>query len=241
MIELIPAIDIINGRCVRLSQGDYIRGKVYDAQPLDMALSYEDIGIERLHLVDLDGAKSSFPSNLKVLETIASRTQLQIEWGGGIKSEDALSAVFDSGATFAICGSIAALKPGIFKKWLIAYGSRLVLGADIKDGKVAVNGWQSTSPLGLVELIYLFADTDLDNVICTDISKDGMLEGPSFDLYKNLQNTFDAIDITVSGGISSMADIEKLEEMGLRKVIIGKAIYENRITLKDLEQWLLKG
>ena len=231
----------MSGRCVRLSQGDYGRSKVYDAQPLDMALAFQNAGISRLHLVDLDGAKQSAPANLKVLEQLASRTSLKIEWGGGIKSADALRSVFDSGATYGICGSVAALKPELFREWLIAFGPKVILGADIRDGKVAVNGWLDDTRLGIEELIDLFAGDGLDNVICTDISKDGMLQGPSFDLYKDLQQRYDAIDITVSGGISGLADIEKLEESGLRKVIVGKAIYEGRITIKDLERWSLRG
>ena len=231
----------MSGRCVRLSQGDYGRSKVYDAQPLDMALAFQDAGISRLHLVDLDGAKQSAPANLKVLEQLASRTSLKIEWGGGIKSADALRSVFDSGATYSICGSVAALKPELFREWLIAFGPKVILGADIRDGKVAVNGWLDDTRLGIEELIDLFAGDGLDNVICTDISKDGMLQGLSFDLYKDLQQRYDAIDITVSGGISGLADIEKLEESGLRKVIVGKAIYEGRITIKDLERWSLRG
>ena len=237
MIQIIPAIDIIDGRCVRLSQGDYDRKKVYDASPLDMALAYQDAGVARLHLVDLDGAKQSAPANLRVLEQLASRTSMEIEWGGGIKTLDALKAVFDSGATYGICGSVAALKPELFREWLVAFGAKVILGADIRDGKVAVNGWLEDTRLGIEELIDLFAADGLGNVICTDISRDGMLEGPSFELYKDLQQCYDAIDITVSGGISGMADIEKLEELGLRKVIVGKAIYEGRITLKDIEHF----
>lgn len=241
MIEIIPAIDIIEGRCVRLSQGDYGRSKVYDALPLDMALAYQDAGVSRLHLVDLDGAKQSEPANLRVLEQLASRTGMKIEWGGGIKSEEALRSVFDAGAAFAICGSVAALKPELFREWLLAFGPKVILGADIKDGRVAVNGWLAETELGIEELIDMFAGDGLGNVICTDISRDGMLQGPSFELYKDLQQRYDAIDITVSGGISCMADIEKLEEMELRKVIVGKAIYEGRITMEDIEQWSQKG
>ncbi|MBR0533584.1 MAG: 1-(5-phosphoribosyl)-5-[Bacteroidales bacterium] len=241
MIQIIPAIDIIDGRCVRLSQGDYGRKKVYDASPLDMALAYQDAGVSRLHLVDLDGAKQSKPANLKVLEKLASRTSLKIEWGGGIKTLDALKSVFDSGAAYGICGSVAALKPELFREWLVAFGAKVILGADIRDGKVAVNGWLEDTRLGIEDLIDLFAADGLGNVICTDISKDGMLQGPSFELYKDLQQRYDAIDITVSGGISGMSDIERLEELGLRKVIVGKAIYEGRITLKDIERWSLRG
>ena len=241
MTEIIPAIDIISGRCVRLSQGDYRRSKVYDAMPLDMALAFQDAGVTRLHLVDLDGAKQSSPANLKVLEELAGRTSLRIEWGGGIKSVDALRSVFDSGAAYGICGSIAALKPELFREWLDIFPGRVILGADIRDGKVSVNGWLEDTALGIEELIDMFSCSSLDNVICTDISRDGMLQGPSFDLYRDLQARYQDIDITVSGGISCMQDIEKLEESGLRKVIVGKAVYEGRITLKDIERWSLRG
>ena len=238
MIQIIPAIDIIEGRCVRLSKGDYDRQKVYDAQPLDMAKAYEDAGVKRLHLVDLDGAKAGGPQNLATLEQIASHTSLEIEFGGGIKSTDALQAAFDRGATYAIAGSIAARQPEIFEQWLIAYGSeKMILGADLRDGKVSVNGWKEDMDLTIDDLIARFPA--VSQIICTDISKDGMLQGPAFELYKDLQGRYPAIDFTVSGGISSMADIERLDTEGMRKVIVGKAIYENRITLKDIERWSL--
>ena len=238
MIQIIPAIDIIEGRCVRLSKGDYDRQKVYDAQPLDMAKAYEDAGVKRLHLVDLDGAKAGGPQNLATLEQIASRTSLEIEFGGGIKSTDALQAAFDRGATYAIAGSIAARQPDIFEQWLMAYGpEKMILGADLRDGKVSVNGWKEDMDLTIDDLIARFPA--VTQIICTDISKDGMLQGPAFELYKDLQERYPAIDFTVSGGISSMADIERLNAEGLRKVIVGKAIYENRITLKEIERWSL--
>ena len=237
MIQLIPAIDIIEGRCVRLSKGDYDRKTSYDALPLDMAKAYEDAGVERLHLVDLDGAKASGPQNLATLEQIATRTSLEIEFGGGIKSTDALQAVFDYGATYAIAGSIAAREPELFELWLASYGpEKMILGADLKGGKVSINGWKEEVDLTIDDLIGRFPS--VTQIICTDISKDGMLQGPAFELYKDLQTRYDAIDFTVSGGISSMADIERLNDEGLRKVIIGKAIYENRITLKEIERWL---
>ena len=237
MIQLIPAIDIIEGRCVRLSKGDYSAKTQYDALPLDMAKAYEDVGVKRLHLVDLDGAKASGPQNLATLEQIATRTSLEIEFGGGIKSTDALQAVFDYGATYAIAGSIAAREPGLFELWLASYGpEKMVLGADLKGGKVSINGWKEEVDLTIDDLIGRFPS--VTQIICTDISKDGMLQGPAFELYKDLQTRYDAIDFTVSGGISSMADIERLNDEGLRKVIIGKAIYENRITLKEIERWL---
>ena len=239
-VELIPAIDIIEGRCVRLSQGDYAQTKVYDASPVDMAKRYADCGVRRIHVVDLDGAKASSPKNLKTLEKIAVGADVEIEWGGGIKSEDSLRACFDYGASYAIVGSIAAQNQQLFAEWLARYGGeRMVLGADVRDGKVAVNGWQQEVNLSVEELIDGFLPFGLNQVICTDISRDGMLAGPSFDLYTRLQGSYDAVDFTVSGGISSMKDIEQCESLGLRKVIIGKAIYENRITLKDIERWLL--
>ena len=239
-IEIIPAIDIIEGRCVRLSQGDYDRRKVYDESPVDMAKRYADCGVKRIHVVDLDGAKSSAPKNLKTLERMVVGSGVEIEWGGGIKSEESLRALFDYGATYAIVGSVAAQQPMLFAEWLAKFGGqRVVLGADVRNGKVSVNGWQEDLAVTIEELIDGFLPMGLSQVICTDITKDGMLQGPSFELYTELQNRYESVDFTVSGGIGSMADIEQLNELNLRKVIIGKAIYENRITLKDIEQWSL--
>ncbi len=237
MIEIIPAIDIIGGRCVRLSEGDYGRKKEYDASPLDMARRFEDAGVGRLHLVDLDGAAAGGPQNLSVLDAIASHTTLEVEFGGGIKSDDALKAVFDYGASYAIAGSIAARQPEKFAEWLLAYGpERMILGADIRDGRVSVNGWKEDMDLTIDQLIGKFCG--LRQIICTDISRDGMLQGPAFELYTQLQGRYPEVDFTVSGGISSFSDIERLDADGLRRVIVGKAIYENRITLKQIEQWL---
>ena len=240
MVEIIPAIDIIEGRCVRLSQGDYAQRKVYDASPVDMAKRYADCGVKRIHVVDLDRAKSSSPKNLKLLERMAVGASVEIEWGGGLKSEEALRAIFDYGATYAIVGSVAAQKRELYAEWLEMFGGeRMVLGADVRNGKVSVNGWLEDLALSIEELIEFFKPYGLSQVICTDITKDGMLKGPSFELYTDLQSRYENVDFTVSGGIGSMADIEKAEELHLRKVIVGKAIYENRITLKDIEQWLL--
>lgn len=240
MIEIIPAIDIIEGRCVRLSQGDYARTKVYDSSPVDMAKRYADCGVKRIHVVDLDGAKSSSPRNLKTLEKMAVGASVEIEWGGGVKSEESLRALFDYGATYAIVGSVAARTPELFAEWLRVFGGqKMVLGADVREGKVSVNGWQEDLGVTIEQLVDGFLPYGLSQVICTDISKDGMLEGPSFDLYTDLQSRYEGVDFTVSGGISSMADIERLNELRLRRVIVGKAIYENRITLKDIERWLL--
>lgn len=239
-IEIIPAIDIIEGRCVRLSQGDYAQTKVYDASPVDMAKRYSDCGIRRIHVVDLDGAKASTPKNLKTLEKIALGANVEIEWGGGVKSEESLRACFDYGATYAIVGSVAAQNQMLFAEWLARYGGeRMVLGADVRGGKVAVNGWQQEVEVTIDDLVNEFLPMSLSQVICTDISRDGMLQGPSFELYTRLQEQYAAVDFTVSGGISSMKDIEECDRLGLRKVIVGKAIYENRITLKDIERWLL--
>lgn len=242
MIEIIPAIDIIGGECVRLTQGDYGRKTTYFKDPAEVAARYESIGLRRIHLVDLDGAKASAPANLKVLERVAARTGLDIQWGGGIKSADSLRAVLESGANRAICGSVAVTDPEAFAEWLAGFGpDHVILGADVRDGKVATHGWLRESELGVDELIDRFAPCGLNQVICTDISKDGMLQGPSFGMYSRLQTRYSVINITVSGGVGSLDDILKLNDMGLRSVIVGKAIYEGRITLKELETCLRNG
>lgn len=237
MIQIIPAIDIIDGRCVRLTKGDYSLKTVYDGAPEDVALSYADCGVRRIHIVDLDGAKLSRPQNLRSLEKIASRVNCEIEWGGGIKDDRALRDVFNAGGTKAIIGSVAALKPELFELWLKRYGKAMILGADIREGKVSVSGWQEDTPLRVEDMVERFAPFGLEEVIVTDISRDGMLQGPSDSLYTALQERYPANSFTVSGGISSMADIERLNALGLRKVIVGKAIYEKKISLKDIEKW----
>ena len=240
MIQIIPAIDLIEGRCVRLSQGDYGSRKIYDGDPADLAARYADCGVRRLHLVDLDGAKAGAPCNLRTLERIAYRVGLELEWGGGLSSSDALRQAFDAGATQVIIGSVAAREPAIFQGWLLAWGGqRVILGADVREGKIAVKGWLEETALGVDELVERFLPDGLQECICTDISRDGMLQGPSFDLYPRLQEQFPDVSFTVSGGISSMDDIRRLDELGLRKVIAGKAIYENRISLKEITQWSL--
>lgn len=242
MIKIIPAIDIVSGHCVRLTKGDYGTVKQYDVDPVDMAMRYADCGVSRIHLVDLDGAKESRPMNLKTLEKVAGKAGIEIEWGGGISSADALRDVFNAGATQAIIGSVAALKPELFEEWLDRFsGDRMVLGADVKDGKIAVKGWLEDTALTIDALVERFLPKGLKEVICTDISKDGMLQGPSDQLYVRLQESFEDVSFTVSGGISSMDDIIRLDSLGLRKVIVGKAIYENRITLEDITKWSLKG
>jgi len=237
MIEIIPAIDLIDGRCVRLTRGDYGQKKVYDGAPVEMAQRYADAGVSRIHLVDLDGAKAGSPCNLRTLEAVASAVPCELEWGGGISSPEALESVFNAGATHAIIGSIAALQPERFEEWLDRFGSRLILGADVRDGLVAVKGWTSLSQLGVEDLVQRFLPLGLKECIVTDISRDGMLGGPSSALYQRLQEAFPALSFTVSGGISSMDDIRSLDAMGLKKVIVGKAIYEERITLKDIALW----
>lgn len=239
MIEIIPAIDIIDGQCVRLTKGDYNQKSKYYDDPLEIALKFQDAGLKRLHVVDLDGAKSSKPVNLKVLERLAAKTGMDIQYGGGIKNKEAIKTVFENGANRAICGSIAVTQPDIFTEWLEEFGTgHIILGADIKDGVIATHGWLESSDLTADELIKKFLPAGLSQVICTDISCDGMLQGPNFGLYKKLQAEFDSVDITVSGGISSMADIIKLDEMGMRSVITGKAIYENKISLKEISDFI---
>lgn len=239
MIEIIPAIDIMDGRCVRLTKGDYGTRKTYDAPVVEMALRYQDCGVRRIHMVDLDGAKASMPVNLRALESVASKTGLELEWGGGISSDEALTDCFNAGATCAIIGSVAVKNPSLMSSWLDKFGpGRIILGADVREGKVAVKGWLEDSEKTVEGLIEDFPT--LNQVICTDISRDGMLEGPTFELYRKLQAVYPDICFTVSGGISSMDDIEKLDSLGLKKVIVGKAIYEGRITLKDIEKWQLQ-
>ncbi len=239
MIEIIPAIDLIGGECVRLSQGDYDRKTTYASDPLPIAQAYEQVGIRRLHLVDLDGAKASFPANLEVLRRIASATKLDIQYGGGIKSAEALRAVFEAGARRAICGSIAVAQPELFRGWLREFGpQRIILGADVKDGFVATHGWLETSAATINDLIDSFLTDELSQVICTDISKDGMLCGPNFELYRKLQKQYPSVDVTVSGGISEVEDIRQLDAAGMHSVIVGKALYENRITLDEIQRMI---
>lgn len=241
MTDIVPAIDIIDGRCVRLTQGDYGAKKVYDASPLDMALGYSDCGVRRIHMVDLDGAKASEPRNLKVLEQVANKSGLEIEWGGGIAATDSLGSVFDAGATQAIIGSVAALKPDLFRLWMKTYGpEKILLGSDVRDGVVAVKGWLESTTLTIQDQIGMFLPDGLKYVICTDISRDGMLQGPADSLYQSLMEQFPSIIFTASGGVGSMQDIERLSAIGMPKAIVGKAIYEHRIKLEDIKKWQLQ-
>ena len=241
MIEIIPAIDIIGGKCTRLSQGDYASQKNYDGNPAEWARAYADCGVRRLHLVDLEGAKAAAPKNLRTLEEIASLGLLKVEWGGGIKDDDALESVWNAGADWAIIGSIAAKEPARMTGWLERFGSRIILGADVRNGKVAVNGWLEDSGIDLKDLIESFLPVGLEQAIVTDISRDGMLQGPSFDLYQGLKDQFPALKTIVSGGVSGLDDLRRADELGLYGVIVGKAIYEKRITLKDLTLCLQNG
>lgn len=238
MIEVIPAIDLIDGKCVRLSQGDYDRCTDYNLSPEDMAKRFADHGLTRIHVVDLDGAKASSPRNLHTLERIARINGVTAEWGGGIKTGQALKDVFNAGASYAIIGSIAAREPQLMTEWLQAYGGeKLILGADVRNGKVAVSGWLEETADTIDDLLGRFIPSGLSQAICTDISKDGMLEGPAFGMYTRLQEAFPDVVFTVSGGISSIGDIERLDALGLQRVITGKAIYEGHLTLKELQRY----
>ena len=238
-IEIIPATDIIGGQCVRLTQGDYASRKTYYRDPLEAAFRFEEAGIRRLHMVDLDGAKASEPRNLAVLERIASKTALEVQYGGGIKSRTALCDVFSAGARRAVCGSVAVREPDCLAAWLAEFGGeRLILGADLRDGRIAIAGWSEETPLGAAELIGRFRKQGLQQVICTDIARDGMLCGPATSFYAALQAEFPDVEITVSGGIATLGDLTALDRAGLRSVIVGKALYEGRITLEDLGRCL---
>ncbi len=239
MIEIIPAIDIIDGKCVRLSQGDYSQRKVYNENPLEIAKTFEGVGVKRLHLVDLDGAKAQHIVNYKVLETIATQTSLTIDFGGGLKSDEDLRIAFESGASMITGGSIAVKKPDTFLSWLEKFGAeKIILGADVKDEKIAVSGWIETTDVDLLPFVQKFMDRGVDKCICTDISKDGMLKGPSVELYKKMLAEMPSLYLIASGGVSSMKDIDELEEARVPAVITGKAIYEGRIKMEDLCRYL---
>lgn len=239
-MRIIPAIDIIEGKCVRLSKGDYSTRKIYNENPLEVALEFEASGIQHLHLVDLDGAKSKHIVNHKILELIASKTKLAIDFGGGLKSDDDLRVAFESGASQITGGSIAVKSPETFENWILKYGpEKIILGADAKDEKIAISGWQESSELDLVPFVQSFAHKGISYVICTDISKDGMLKGPATELYKTIIGKVPDIKLIASGGISCMEELPVLREAGCEGTIIGKAIYEGRISLRQLEQFIL--
>lgn len=239
-MRIIPAIDIIEGKCVRLSKGDYNTKKIYNENPLEVAKLFEDSGIEYLHLVDLDGAKSSQIVNYKILEQIASKTKLKIDFGGGLKSDADLKIAFESGANQITGGSIAVKNPDVFKNWISTFGSnKIILGADANNRKIAVSGWLEESNEEVIPFIQNYQKEGISYVICTDIAKDGMLEGPSFELYKDILSSCKNVKLIASGGTSTFDELPKLAELGCEGTIIGKAIYEGRITLKQLENFIL--
>jgi phosphoribosylformimino-5-aminoimidazole carboxamide ribotide isomerase len=236
-MHIIPAIDIIDGKCVRLTQGDYAQKKIYNEHPLEVAKQFEDAGLQRLHLVDLDGAKAGAVKNWKVLELIAGKTSLTIDFGGGIKQENDIKIVFESGAAYATIGSLAVKDEPTFVSWLRAYGAhKFLLGADVKDEKIAVGGWLETTEIWIYDFIRKYLEHGVQQAFCTDVSKDGKLEGPSLPLYKNIISEFPALHFIASGGVSSMKDLEALKAIGCSGAIVGKAIYEGRILLADLKK-----
>jgi phosphoribosylformimino-5-aminoimidazole carboxamide ribotide isomerase len=234
-MEIIPAIDIIDGKCVRLTQGDYAQKKVYNEHPLEVAAAFEDAGLRRLHLVDLDGARAGAVKNWKVLETLAGKTSLVIDFGGGIKTATDVDIVFNSGAALATVGSIAVKDAALFADWLLEYGAdKFLLGADVKEEKIAVHGWQETTEIWIYDFIRDYVERGVRQVFCTDVSKDGLLQGPALDLYRMIVKEFPELHFIASGGVSEMDDVRRLAEVGCKGVIIGKAIYEGRIRLNEL-------
>ena len=237
-MEIIPAIDIIDGKCVRLTQGDYAQKKIYNEHPLEVAKQFEDAGLQRLHLVDLDGAKAGQVKNWKVLETIAGKTGLTIDFGGGIKQQEDVNIVFNSGAALATVGSIAVKNEAELIKWFMMFGAdKFLLGADVKDEKIAIGGWLETTDIWIYDFIEKYIGHGIKQIFCTDVSKDGKLEGPAVELYKNIVQKFPALHFIASGGVSTMADLEALRDIGCSGAIIGKAIYEHRITLEELSHF----
>lgn len=239
MIEIIPAIDIIEGKCVRLSQGDYTQKKIYNENPLEVARQFEDAGIKRLHLVDLDGAKKGAIVNQKVLETIASKTNLIIDFGGGIKTDADIQSVYNAGAGIATIGSLAVKNPELFFSWVKKYGSnKILLGADVNEEKIAVSGWTEQTQISVFDFIRANSEKGVKNIFCTDISKDGMMGGGATDLYKNIKTQTPTVNLIASGGIASVEDIGAVRDAGCVGVIIGKSIYEGKISLHELTRLL---
>jgi phosphoribosylformimino-5-aminoimidazole carboxamide ribotide isomerase len=245
IMRIIPAIDIIEGKCVRLTKGDYSTTKMYNENPLEVAKQFEDAGIEYLHMVDLEGAKADHVVNYKVLEKVATKTNLKIDFGGGLKSDEDVFIAFNSGARQITGGSIAVKNTDTFLRWINKYGTqKIILGADCKNEKIAISGWLEESSLEVVPFIQEYQKNGIQYVVCTDISKDGMLQGPSVDLYKKIINqctngsSDQSVKLIASGGVTTIEDVEVLSEIGCDGVIIGKAIYENRISLKELERFL---
>ena len=237
MIELIPAIDIINGQCVRLTKGDYDQKTIYGS-PLDMAQEFDKIGYKRLHMVDLDGAKSKHIVNSQVLSRVADETLLEVDFGGGIKTDEDIKEAFRCGASMVTIGSIAVTEPERFLGWLEKYGSdRIILGADVRNGKISINGWKEDSTEDLLPFLKKYIDAGVRKVLCTEISKDGTLAGPAIDLYKRVMDAYPDLHLIASGGVSSMDDIKALDAAGIPAVVFGKAIYEEKINLQELWDW----
>lgn len=237
-MRIIPAIDIIDGKCVRLTKGDYDQKKIYNENPLEVAKEFEDAGIIYLHLVDLDGSKARQIKNAAVLESIASNTSLTVDFGGGIRSDNDIKTAFDAGAEQVNLGSVAIENKELYGRWLLEFGAdKIILSADSKDRKIAINGWQEESSVDLFDLIDDYVNLGNQYMVCTDISKDGMLQGIARDLYKDLMQRFPTQKIVASGGVKDITDVEAVAELKMDGVIIGKAIYENRITLKQLESY----
>lgn len=235
MIELIPAIDLINGQCVRLTKGDYNQKKVYNTDPVKVAKNFEDLGFKRLHVVDLDGAKSKHIVNVGVLRAITSSTSLVVDFGGGIKTEEDIEKAFANGASMVTVGSIAVTSPTLFIKWMEKYGAeKLILGADVRNGKISINGWKEDSTEDLLPFLKQYIEKGVRHVLCTEISKDGTLQGPAIELYKEIMQTYPYLHLIASGGVSCNEDIKALEAAGIPAVVFGKAFYEGRINIKEL-------
>ncbi len=239
MIEIIPAIDIIDGKCVRLSQGDYDTKKIYNESPVEVAKEFEEAGIKRLHMVDLDGAKQSKIINFKTLESVTSNTKLKIDFGGGIKTNEDVEAVLNTGAAMINIGSVAVKQPELVEDWIKQFGaSKILLGADVRDENIMISGWQQSANLNIINYISAYINRGVDQIFCTDISKDGLLQGASIDLYKKILKAFPQLHLIASGGITSIDDIEELDAIGCSGAIIGKALYEGRIQLNQLKKYL---
>lgn len=239
MIELVPAIDIIGGKCVRLTKGDYNNKTIYKESPVDMAARFESLGYSRLHVVDLDGAKSKHVVNIETLRKITEKTRLKVDFGGGVKSDDDIKKVFDNGASMVTVGSVAVTHKKMFTDWLNCFGAdRIILGADVRNGRISINGWKEDTEEDIVSFLKYYVMAGVKNVLCTDISKDGTLSGPAVSLYKTILSSFPTINLIASGGVSCVEDIKKLDKEGLHSVVFGKAIYEGRINIETLKNEL---
>lgn len=239
MIKLIPAIDIIDGRCVRLTKGNYNEKTIYHENPVDVAKEFEQLGLTRLHLVDLDGAKSDHVININVLKAISTQTNLHVDFSGGIKSDDDIKDVFNNGANMVTIGSVAVNNPDLFNKWIKEYGpQKIILGADIKNGSIAINGWKDETKKSIYSFLEHYISLGIINILCTDITKDGTLSGPAYNLYTEILRRFPEINLIASGGVSSNEDIIKLDKLGVKAVVFGKAYYEHKIDIKTLMQYV---